>query len=251
FALQLRERFSLASISLVAITAGLGILTKATMLMFALVPAGIVLRTISKSPGRSQKLLYASVQIVSLALILGPFLIQNERLYQSLLGRHQTPTGILIYTNEVFSPASLLSNILRNLINQVPMPLFGNSVQAVLATLHNVIGIDLNDPRTTWYGEQFHVMSVLFPQEDLAANPLQLLIFCIAGFGVLRSRSSMIAYLYVSLIAAFCVFSGLLKWQPWHSRLLLPLFSPSTVVSWAILLEKRKLLRFEIGRAHV
>ena len=91
FALQLREHFSLASISLVAITAALGILTKATMLIFALVPAGIVLKTISKSPGRTQKLLYASIQIVALAVILGPFLIQNERLYQSLLGRHQTP----------------------------------------------------------------------------------------------------------------------------------------------------------------
>ena len=141
----------------------------------------------------------------------------------------------------------MLSNILRNLIAQLPIPLFSNSVQAVLVTLHNVIGIDLNEPRTTWYGEQFHVISVLFPQEDLAANPLQLLIFCIAGLGLLRSHSSIIAYLYVSLIAAFCVFSGLLKWQPWHSRLLLPLFSLSTVVSCAILLEKRRLLRFAMS----
>lgn len=243
FSLELKRRPSMRMICFWSIAISLGVLTKATMLIFGFVSAGMVLAAIY--PLRARRTLYLCASGCTLGVLVSPFLIQNELLYHSLLGEHQTAEGVLIYTNEVFSLGSLVSNIVRNLATQVPLPFLADRIQLYITSLHMLLHIDVNDPRTTWYGEQFHVMSVLYPQEDLAANPLQLLLIVFSGLALaIRrvQRNNTIAYLYVAMTIAFCLFSAVLKWQPWHSRLLLPLFLLGTTLSCVVLASKQSWL---------
>jgi len=244
FALHLRDKSSLCSVFLFSSALGLGILTKATILIFEIVPATIAAPVLPRMV--RQKPAYILVALLMLLVTLTPFVAQNEALYQSPLGEHRTPAGVLIYTNETLSPQAVISNTVRNIVTQLPMPLFAGKLQSALVAFHRLLGIDINDPRTTWYGEQFHVESILIPQEDSVANPLQVIL--IAGTGLAlaigrpRCPPRLIVWLYVLTIVVFLLFSAAFKWQPWHSRLLLPLLTVGMIISASVLDSKPRVL---------
>ena len=90
--------------------------------------------------------------------------------------------------------------------------------------MHRAIGIALDDPRSTWPGTRFEV-TVPVAHEDLAGNGLHLLLIAAAIVGAWRfPAAAASAPSRRCLVAAFLLFCLLLRWQPWHSRLHLPLF---------------------------
>ena len=221
---------------------GLALLTKATAYLFA---APLVVWLLV-GYGRSLRwrcyrhvLLIA---VVALALNLGHWL-RNTNLYGAPLAR-QDGTSTSSYTNEVIGVAALFSNVIRNASLHASVPVGSEQVRAQIGQqlaqwierAHALIGIDASDPRTTWQQvttsesqqfrlEPFHV------HEDIASNPLHLLLIlyalvAICSRGALR-RAPLLLYAGV-LVAGFLLFCLVLKWQPWHSRLHLPLF-----VLWA------------------
>jgi hypothetical protein len=104
-------------------------------------------------------------------------------------------------------------------------------IYLAVAQIHDWMGLDLNDPRTTSAGD-FAVRPPL-THEDLTTNPLHSLV-CLLAFGVIfvrreRRFSPLPAYA-LSVASAVIVLSFLFKWQIFGSRYLLPfflLFSPA------------------------
>jgi hypothetical protein len=143
-------------------------------------------------------------------------------------------SGEISYSNESFTPASLISNISRNMALHMGTP--WNRANAlterVIEVLHTILNKDSNDPKTTYANTSFKVTKAsLF--EDRAGNALHLLlilfsIVVLLSDKQLRSRSSHLTGFFCALIGGFLLFCFYLKWQPWGSRLHLPLF-----VLWA------------------
>src|SRR5579864_7235976 len=80
FALHLRDKSSLCSVFLFSSALGLGILTKATILIFEIVPATIAAPVLPRMV--RQKPAYILVALLMLLVTLTPFVAQNEALYQ-------------------------------------------------------------------------------------------------------------------------------------------------------------------------
>ena len=133
-----------------------------------------------------------------------------------------------MYLNQRFGPGPLLSNVLRGATLHLTTPFERPNlvIQAVVVGVHRLLGIDPNDARTT-YGAHTFSLSTRWLHEDVAGNPLHLQL-AIGACGVFLWRRSRAgpgeALLLASLVVGTLLFCLVLKWQPWHSRLHLPLF---------------------------
>lgn len=135
-----------------------------------------------------------------------------------------------------FSLRGTASITLKNAALQAEMryPHLNRLVERVVRGLHaRVLQLDTDDPRFRFLQENFRV-SDQWRSEDYAGNPLQVLLLAgTAGFAgtrrLLRRREtpSLIdrpTGLGVVVVAAALLFCALLNWQPWGSRLVVPLF---------------------------
>jgi hypothetical protein len=199
---------------------GLAALTKMTALVFAapfLLWATFVL--FSKRRFRAA-LLLATIGAAGLAINTG-HLLRNELAFGWPLGpRSETA----IYTNEIHSPAALASNVIRNVAVHLAVPAMDMDIRGEVFRLHALTGFNINDRRTTFLDTTFYYHFAL--SEDYAGNPLHLLIAVISFTAALWGfRTNRLAAAYSAcLVGAFLLFCGYLKWEPWVSRLHLPLF---------------------------
>ena len=166
----------------------------------------------------------------------GPWL-RNAALFGSPLG----PSYDAV--NAVRTPAILASNALRNLALHLETPSVGwnRSVEDTVRAAHRLLGVGVDDMRSTWKGAQFRVPPGLRGEtlpdadaaalaafdEDRAGNPVHVL-FLAAAVTTLairhrRGDSPAAAYLGALAAGAF-LFVTVLRWQPWNARLHLPLF---------------------------
>lgn len=183
---------------------------------------------------------------IAFALNIG-FYARNISLFSNPLGPADATS---LYTNDVFSFSTLTSNVIRNLSLEfgTPSNRVNNWLAQELSHLFGHLGIDSNDPRTTWHGTTFQINggNLTWLNEVVADNLLHLLlivvviVLCLA-FSYLRKQPILLQYL-VALIGGFLLFSLYLKWQPWGSRLLFPLlilFAPLCAVVLAALPKPR------------
>jgi hypothetical protein len=203
---------------------GLALLTKGTAYIYsAPFVVWLMLTMVKRGPWRA---LVAGLVMGSLVLLLnGGHFLRNSQLFGSPL-----TSGGESYMNEVYTPAVFVSNVMRSISLQIgtPFEIINTAEEKAVLRLHDALGIAANDPRTTaWMGGEFKIqrMNTL---EDSAGNPIHaaIIIVSIAAFVFhksLRAQQHVIGYL-VSVCVTFMLFNVLLKWQPWHSRLHLPLF---------------------------
>ena len=136
------------------------------------------------------------------------------------------------YTNEVITISVFFSNIIRNISLHIyiPISILRSAIEGLIGLVHSLLGIGVSDPHTTWPGTEFHLREWL-PysnfHEDTAPNTLHLLLIlgAITLFLTEKKRleKNCLSYL-IAVISCFFIFCILLKWQPWHSRLHLPIF---------------------------
>jgi 4-amino-4-deoxy-L-arabinose transferase-like glycosyltransferase len=226
---------------------GLAFLTKATAIVYAF-PFSLwfgfaLLRQLR---GRAIPL-GTLIVVLALSVTLGHY-TRNTLLYGSPTGPHG------FYSNDMYSPRVLASNLIRNAALHVFVPVPVSAVQSStrlvlrgLEYLHGLTGLSPTDSRTSWGaggvggdggGNIFVVGGPSF-DEDYAGNPahatLIALTLAVAAFSLVRRRRiNTPAYLYMAmLLVAFLIFCLYLRWQIWGSRLHLPLFvlwAPAVVV---------------------
>ena len=211
---------------------GLALLTKGTSYVFVGPIAALML--IGRNKGLVEVLRPLSLIIlVALALNASHYL-RNFDTFRSPFGPLSpgSPTDVGdSLVNEAFSLPLLASNMVRNVALHV-----GTSYQDVNALaeiaiekLHEWLGVDINDSRSTrLYPEpRFRIVGNQ-SDPDRTGNPLHLVLMMAAILGVIITRrlrtNRLIASYLFALLAGFLLFCLILKWQPWHSRLHLPLF---------------------------
>jgi hypothetical protein len=163
------------------------------------------------------------------------------------------PDHTAFYANEMLSPVVLISNLTRNVALHIFIPdqvnsivdISGGIMQAI-TSIHAGLGLGISDPRTTFPLDTFKLPPIwdLF-NEDRAGNPLHLGLLGLALVllpvvyknlipqspldltpqpPLLKARGSQIIFYLFALLSSFVLFSLLLKWQQWGTRLQLPFF---------------------------
>lgn len=244
YALRFRKTPNLRNSLAVGLSIGLGILTKATFVIFSLIPISILLLVIweNKKNWRRIITLLAIAALFSLTLQLR-FFSQNISLFGNISGQPIIEEGSG-YTNELLSGPIIISNLIRNSFLNLPLPLINTPVQNLIYVVHNLINLDPNDPRTTYSGTLFKVSPIIYPQEDIVASPIHFILILVGGLYILFNRrslkdSKLPIFIYTISIASFFIFSLLLKWQPFHSRLLIPFLMIGSISSFAILAKQK------------
>jgi hypothetical protein len=217
---------------------GLATLTKATAFVFAL-PFLVWLAV--RMRARLAQL--AAVAVVTGLVMLGVNSGQFARNYD-LYGTPLGPNGEgdrqeIKILNGYFSGPEVASNALRNTTLQVSTPVnqVNQLIERTVVAVHRGLGIDPNDPQTT-YGLTRYSVRQTSNGEDTAGNPLHFALLVGVAVVVVASRryrrSPLLPYL-LCLVAGFLLFSLLLRWQPWNSRLMLPLFVLASALAGSVL----------------
>ncbi len=207
---------------------GLAILTKTTGYVFAL-PFLLWLVPIALRRFHWRAVPLGIITgVVAVALNLGQF-IRNHALYGSPMGPGQeSPPGQDWgkYTNDVFSFETLFSNTVRYLALNIGLPNRAEEQTAAISAFLARFGIDSSDPGTTWAGQLFNIAAP-HTNEDGAGNLLHLaLIGILLGTIVVvpALRKVPVALYATGAVLGFLLFSLLLKWSPWSTRLYLTSF---------------------------
>ena len=203
---------------------GLAILTKTTAFIF-LAPFAIwyLAVVIPRDPRRA--IIGCVVAGLAAVALNAPHAARNIATYDSPLGR-RGGNGQL---NSAFFPGGFISNVVRNGSLH-----FGTRSQTVNVAIHNsvvgvhrVLGVSADDPRTTFPGLQYKPVRMEYA-EQTAGAPIHVLLLAAAGlilFSRREKKETKALVLLLAVVTGFLLFSLILRWQPWHSRLWVPLFA--------------------------
>ncbi|MBI3666826.1 MAG: hypothetical protein HY236_11495 [Acidobacteria bacterium] len=214
-------RFSIVEMGL---SLGLALMTKGTAYLFA--PAMLIAIFLPVLRQERNSLLRAAPVVVLCVLTLnGPQYWRNFVFSGSVLGYDSAHgDGFFRWRNEPLGLRPTVSNLLRNLAVHLGArsPAWNQGVYDFVARVHRRLGIDLNDPGTTWRWDTFRP-PVNSNHEADAPNRWQLLLLGAAAFLLPRGPRRWLWY-YLGIVLAFGLFCFYLKWMPWMARLHLPLF---------------------------
>lgn len=223
FGLLLKREHSWLRATASGSSLGLAVLTKATAYIYAL-PFLIWFFLFTFRSDRRRALW--SIPLVAMAVlsINAGHYARNYQAFGNLLSSDNRP-----YVNEDFDGVSAFSNLSRNVALHIGTRSgkVNSAMEAGIEGVFRSLRININDPKTTWTGTSFSV-AYTSRHEDIAGNSLHFLLIAlsivlIAARRDMRKFHNVLPYL-VSVSAAFLLFCLYLKWQPWHSRLHLPLF---------------------------
>lgn len=211
---------------------GLGVLTKANFLVFAL-PLVVWFGIYYIIKFRRQAFSVFFVYLLITAAINAPYFYRNLNLTAYIFG-DRAFAGLM--TNDKISLANGYSNIIRNAGTQLAYPgrAYNFFLDRAVFKLHGIFGLDVNDPATTPSGTEYKTLAWI--HEDYSSQPvfIIILLFCSVLFFFRfsdfdkRQRNN-IAFFWICLGAGFVLFSFIFVWQPWQSRLLLPLLLAAAV----------------------
>jgi hypothetical protein len=222
FVVKRNDGVSLVESVLFGLSIGLAILTKATAyLFFAPFVAWGFVNGLRHSGARALRT-WLVAGVTALA-VLTPQYLRNLAVFGSPLGI----PGAEGTVNNVFSPGALASNLVRNtaLHFGTRTPAINRIAYDAVVGVHQGMGVDVNDPRTTFAGEPFRTVRLQYA-EQTAGSPIQVLLFAGSLITLVfhkRPRPTIQLTYGLAILTGFLLFCLVLKWQPWHARLHVPL----------------------------
>jgi hypothetical protein len=213
---------------LLCLAVALGVMTKGTFYTYALPFLAWLLISTLRRIGGWPTVLYALVGLMVVVSLNAGVWTRNTLTYGFPLG---PPEAIGHLSNEALSPGILLSNLMRNstLNLGTPYGVVNGPFTDVVRKLHQLIGQDLNDPRTSL--DEYRIKRYL--HEDRAGNPFHFLLIPLTLLALVKTdrdqQQHALPWIFALLVLAiFLIFSAVYKWQSTGNRLLLPFF-----VVWA------------------
>ncbi len=223
---------------------GLSLLTKTTG-YFYLFPFCISLVLIGIKKYHWKIFVHLFIMGLIVVMLNLSFYTRNFSLSQSILPNLESKDVF----NQTHHLPFLISNVIRNIGLHMATPFKGINriLDKGIHGFHKFLSVPLTDERTTYGEHEFHIKEIGF-HEDYAGNLLHLILILI-GTAIflfkflfkqkdLRGLSihpNLILEYFVCVTLGFLLFSCVLKWQPWHSRLHLPLFILSSPLLGVIL----------------
>jgi hypothetical protein len=207
------------------LTLGLALATKATAYLFA--PPMLAILMLYRPPPLKTMLRMAGYLAGGALLINTPQYLRNLSLSGSPLGYDSAQgDGVFRWRNERPGWQSTVSNALRNTSEQLGArsPRWNQAVFDAVVHIHRWLGIDPQDPATTWRYAVYEAPRNAKNHEADANNRWHLLLLGAAAVFVAATRRRTWMVYGLALLAAFLLFCYYLKWQPFLARLELPLF---------------------------
>jgi 4-amino-4-deoxy-L-arabinose transferase-like glycosyltransferase len=227
FALRLAKSAAWMDALFLGAAAGLAMNTKATAYLFLPLVILAVLR-----PFRWRPLAAA----LGLALCFNvPQYARNFQLSGSIMGFDSAQAdGVYRWRNDRLGWKTTVSNFLRNTSEQLGArsEKWNTGVFNFINRAHRAVGIDPNDPATTWRYAQYAPPKNANHEAD-APNRVALFFLIVVG-AVAAFRSRPQALYGLALFGGFVAFCFYLRWQAFMGRLFLPLFVPGSPLAAAI-----------------
>lgn len=221
--------------------AGIAILAKAVNVLYLAPFVVWILIALSRRYRPARVLGLAALAMLPMFAVNLPQVQRNISVWNNPLGAPDE-YGL---ANEIITPASIASNVIRNLATHANSRLdsWNRLVYDGVAGIHKGLGISHDDRRTT-YGNRPYAIPRKLEDEGVATNRYHLLIIIAALFLAWRRKMRPAFYFLGCVVIGALVFSTYLKWQLWHTRLHMPLFMVSAGAVAAILgksMSERKL----------
>jgi hypothetical protein len=206
-----------------SVAAALALATKPTSVPYILPFAAWVAILLFRARGAWRTLAWAGISLGIVILLSAGHYSRNIRIY----GNPLNPAEVALHGDQPRSVKTFISNISRNvgLHLGTPSPHVNKVTALTILTLHDLIGADPNDPRTTSAG-RFRI-SPPSTAENLASNPLHaliILVFLPLLFLKRRELSFELELYPVLALSGLLIFSIIFKWQIFASRYHLPFF---------------------------
>jgi hypothetical protein len=218
---------------LIGISVGLAIMTKATAYIY-LAPVliyfaiAILVKVIREK--RFSNLVYALIAALLVICINTPRTIRNYEASGNIWGT--TQQELSTYSNKHFSPGLIASGILKNVglhLGVISVKQVARAANDAMYQLHKAAHIDINDPGNTFFGTEYSSPLHTEAQEDSAPNFLHFVLITIATVvlafhffkGNRNKAMTLLFWIMAAQIIFLCVY---LRWQPWNTRLHIPMF---------------------------
>jgi hypothetical protein len=210
-----------------ALALALALGTKATAYLFA-PPVLLAVWFAADGSRRIKPAAIASVASLGLAVLAlnGPQYARNFRLSGSILGFDSAQgDGLFRWRNDSLGWKPTVSNALRNLSDQLGArgQNWNNGVYDAVVKVHSALGIDPQNPATTWRWSRYGPPRNTNHEAD-ANNRWHLLLAAAAIVMAAMQRERRWLLYSSGLAGGFLAFCFYLKWQPFVARLELPLF---------------------------
>jgi len=159
---------------------------------------------------------------VALLLVL-PSYAQNLRTFHHPLG---PPAARADLGNVTHGLGTLASNVVRNATIHLrsPKASWNEKLARGVERVHAWVGLDAQDPNTTYPGETFGV-PLISTYEGRMGNPLQFLLLGPAAVLLwLRPAGPLRRQYALAVLGGALLFCWVFRWQHWHGRLHTPFF---------------------------
>ncbi len=231
FLIDYFKRFNISSAIYIGLSIGLAILTKGTALVYIIPIISFCLFFLWKAFLKKQinliNFLPHFFLIASLSIAIAfPHYYRNYALSGDIFGASDDH-----YFNKNITLKSTGLNLLKNIANHASTPITSNLTNQIVEKTHLTLKIPINDENYSYKGIHFKLNNWNH-NEDEVSNFLQIVLFAgVLLFLILNWKKiePFIKFSALFCLLAFCLFSFLLKWQPWHMRLQVPLFIMASI----------------------
>ncbi len=230
FSIRTYYETSLRNFIFLGFAIGLGMLTKGTSYLFLvpiLVLFGIFMLAKLIQTKNSKILLHGFLLIfVVLILNVGHY-SRNYKIDGNLLNIDKEEAKA--YSNENRNAKLLLSNLLKNAGLHLGYPIQSES-DKIIRIIHEKLGVSVNNPDSNYYGMPYEGARKIATHEDYATNLIHFILILISFFAALKfgfqniKQNRKLLLLILIIASQIVLFAGFLKWQPWHTRLHIPIF---------------------------
>lgn len=152
---------------------------------------------------------------------------RNYALNESFLNIDDTEAKA--YANEKMNGKMLFSNLIKNSGLHLGYPV-EEYCDSLIRKTHKAIGVSIDDKNLNYLGIPYQSARAAVTHEDYVTNTIHFILWAFAFFILVfhflfskrRNKTEMI--IVAVLVAQILLFTGYLKWQPWHTRLHIPIF---------------------------
>jgi len=217
---------------------GLAILTKGTAYVYLppiLLLFGIIVLIRLFKTRNYHHLSYSLIAVILAVGLNCGYYVRNYKLTHNILGVDKTEAAL--YSNQKMSGPLLVSSLIKNAGNHLAFmyaaPVAKISLNAI-DNLHQIMGININGPANNYRNLPYNTGGSI-TGEDGAPNLIHFILITITlvllTINFFREKRNLLAtalsLIFILQLVFFCVY---LKWQPWHTRLHIPLFLMSVVL---------------------
>lgn len=234
FAIRAVRLHHRSEIVFAGLSLGLALLSKGTAIPYCL-PIGVFVFGWTFIVNFSKERVVKLAGSVAIAILLAAALNAGHYIRNWQLFGTPVSSGDDIVANKNITLPMIGSNLVRNYALHLGS-LSDSSTKSFEALVRSTLGTELNNPDSTYLGHEFYIPQAL--HEDSVGNMLQIILLtvaCLAAFACARTERRTVLTTAVSIIGGFVIYCVVLRWQPWASRLQLPLFMlGSPLIAWFV-----------------